>query len=501
MRILTTMVLATALSANMLAQSDVDALRYSLIDFGGTARSLGAGNAFGALGGDLSVTSTNPAGLGIYRSSEFSIGTRLLSINADAGYYGNTLSDGRYDFALTNAGMVFANVNRGKENATNDWVSGAFALNYNRVADYNNTFTYSGYNEHSSLLDSYTEFLNAGNGTAPGDVFNSDPFGAGLAWETYLINPMPLDSMHYFPVISDGRVQQTKVLNTEGGMSEFDISFAGNYGNRLYIGATIGIPHVRYAQSYAYSEEDVNNLHSDFNSFTLNDYAETWGTGINGKIGLIYRLNDYLRIGAAAHTPTLFGMSDQYYSSMSSDVSNGTFGYESPIGEFDYELVTPWRVIGSAAVTIKNIGFVSAEYEFVDYSESAFNFNRSLDAGDLSYESLVNTNIDTKYGTAGNLRLGAELVYDVFRIRGGYILQATPFNENIAAGDADLSRATYTAGLGIREESFFIDFGFAHTISTEYDIQYVYDNGDGVNDGATIDKTLNNFLLSFGFRF
>lgn len=495
------MVLATALSALSYAQSDVDALRYSMLDFGGTARSLGSGNAYGALGGDMSTASMNPAGLGIYRSSELIITPGLLSIAADATYYGNTVHDNRYNFALNNAGLVFANVNAGKEHATSGWVGGAFAITFNRLADFNSAVSYSGYNEGSSLLDTYTDFLNANGGTATADVFNKDPFGAGLAWETYLIDPMPFDSTQYYSVISDGRVQQTKSITTDGGINETAIAFAGNYGNRLYIGASIGIPHIRYAQTYTYTEEDVNNVHNDFNSFTLTDYAETFGTGVNAKLGMIYRVNDNLRFGVAAHTPTLYGMSDAYSSNMSSDVASGTYSYDSPFGEFDYELITPWRVIGSAAFTMKDIGFLSAEYEFVDYSESSFNFNRTLDAGDLSYENTVNTNIDTKYGTSGTLRVGAEFMYDVFRFRAGYIMSSTPFNDGIAAEGSDLAKTTYTAGIGIKEESFFIDLGYARSAITDYDIQYVYDNGSGVNEGASIDKTLNNFLLSFGFRF
>ena len=155
----------------------------------------------------------------------------------------------------------------------------------------------------------------------------------------------------------------------------------------------------------------------------------------------------------------------------------------------------------SLPVTIKKIGFISAEYEFVDYSESSFNFNRTFDAGDISYENTINTNIDTKYGAASIIRLGGELTYDVFRFRGGYIMSSSPFNDGIAADGADFAKNTWTAGLGIKEDDYFIDLAFAHSNTKEYDIQYVYDNGAGVNQGATIDKTFNNFLLSFGFRF
>jgi len=501
MKIFFTMVLATALTVTMQAQSDVDALRYSMLDFGGTARSLGSGNAYGALGGDMSSLSMNPAGLGIYRSSEFVVTPGLLNINSESAYYGNVVTDNKYNFNLSNLGLVFANVNPGKENAKDSWVSSAFAIGYNKLANYNSVAFYSGYNDRSSLMNTYVDYLNAGNFN-PSEVYDSDPFGAGLAWETYMINPVPYDTTQYYSEIFDGDVQQTKSIVTEGGYNEVVISFAGNYGNRLYVGATIGVPNINYRNYSIYQEEDINNEHPNFESFTLSDATETYGIGINAKFGLIYRINEYVRIGAAVHSPSLFGMQDNYYSSMSSTLdTTGYHSFDSPYGEFSYELVTPWRVIGSAAFTFKEVGMLSADYEFVDYSEAKFNFNRSYDASDFSYENSVNTNIDTKYGAVSNIRLGAELKHDVFRFRGGYMISASPFNDGIAAGDADFAKTTWTAGVGIKEKSYFIDFAYAHGKTTEYDIQYVYDDGAGVNEGATIDKTLNNFLLSFGFRF
>ena len=56
------------------AQNELDALRYSNTGTGGTARSYAMANAFGALGADLSAFHINPAGLGLYRKSEVSIG-------------------------------------------------------------------------------------------------------------------------------------------------------------------------------------------------------------------------------------------------------------------------------------------------------------------------------------------------------------------------------------------------------------------------------------------
>jgi hypothetical protein len=92
-------------------------------------------------------------------------------------------------------------------------------------------------------------------------------------------------------------------------------------------------------------------------------------------------------------------------------------------------------------------------------------------------------------------------MHDIFRVRGGYSIMATPFADGVATGGADFSRNTYTFGAGIREESFFIDFAYANTKSSEYDIHYIYSDGNGTNEGATVDNTISNFLLSLGFRF
>lgn len=55
------------------AQNEEDALRYSNVHLLGTARYMGLSGAYGAIGADFSTLSSNPAGIGLYRRSEFSI--------------------------------------------------------------------------------------------------------------------------------------------------------------------------------------------------------------------------------------------------------------------------------------------------------------------------------------------------------------------------------------------------------------------------------------------
>ena len=67
------------------------------------------------------------------------------------------------------------------------------------------------------------------------------------------------------------------------------------------------MPIVDYNAVVTYTEEDVQNVHDNFNQMTLTDQLNVNGAGINGKFGVIYRVNDYLRLGGAAHTPTALG--------------------------------------------------------------------------------------------------------------------------------------------------------------------------------------------------
>ncbi|NOR76732.1 MAG: hydrocarbon degradation protein, partial [Draconibacterium sp.] len=92
----------------MQAQDFVDVLRYSQIQVQGTARSGAMGNAFGALGGDFTSTSINPAGLGLYRSSEFTITPQSTNTNTESLYYGTKMTGSDYKFSLNNISYVSA---------------------------------------------------------------------------------------------------------------------------------------------------------------------------------------------------------------------------------------------------------------------------------------------------------------------------------------------------------------------------------------------------------
>jgi len=97
----TSLILAAAFLTftGAIAQNVDDALRYSQIFYTGTARFMSMSGAFTALGGDLSTLSQNPAGIGVFRSSELSLSPQLFHSKTSASFNGTT-DDYLYNFNL-----------------------------------------------------------------------------------------------------------------------------------------------------------------------------------------------------------------------------------------------------------------------------------------------------------------------------------------------------------------------------------------------------------------
>src|SRR5690554_4775011 len=119
------------------AQNEIDALRYGQISSGATARSIGLGGAAGSFGGDFSSLSTNPAGIGVYRSSELMITPTLRFNKVNGTYFNNKESEDHAKMTLNNFGVVFTNAAKGENYSNRNWKAVSFGIGYNRVADFN----------------------------------------------------------------------------------------------------------------------------------------------------------------------------------------------------------------------------------------------------------------------------------------------------------------------------------------------------------------------------
>jgi hypothetical protein len=471
-----------------IAQNDIDAMRYSQLTFGGTARFASMAGSMGALGGDISTLSFNPAGIAVYKKSELSITPSLFTEKTTSVYNDETSSDRKLNLNLGNIGLV-ATKNLAEKNNSTGWQSINFGFGYNRTNNFNTRVSIQGSNKTSSLLD---DFVHSANGHASADL---DGFSTGLAYQAYLLNPINpgnlpnFDTNYYDHVIPHYGELQKKSMTTKGSMGETVISFGGNYKNKVLIGATMGIVNARYTEETVYEEIDEKDTIKNFKSFAYSQNLTSKGTGFNVKFGVIVKPIDWLRIGAAIHSPTVIGMKDTYNSKMSSDLDNGDVhtDLKSKDGSFDYTVTTPFRAIGSLGFVVLKNALLNVDYEYVDYSYAQLSSSPNV-------FSDVNKTIRSNYTSTSNLRVGGEVRLDPITIRGGYALYGSPF---LGGENKNASRSSYTAGLGFRENNYFIDFAYVFTKYTQYN--YLY-------DPALVSSVKNNyqnssFMFTFGVKF
>jgi hypothetical protein len=239
--------------ASAFAQGEMDAYKYSLGDLNGTARYLGMGGAFGALGGDASAMSSNPAGLGIYRSSEV-VGTlSLSSIDTKSDWKGNVSKDDKSKLSFDNFSYVgyFPTAN---ESGIMSWNIG---LSYNRLKNFNRNYRLSGSQAYSLadyaadisygipendliyVKDSYDPYNNPNN-----------PWMSVLGYEGGYFGSFPTDRSNYHSGFgtmdatgtiwyADSPQNTTLNVSEKGAVDQYNFAFATNISNSIFLGATL----------------------------------------------------------------------------------------------------------------------------------------------------------------------------------------------------------------------------------------------------------------------
>ncbi|QHL87803.1 hypothetical protein GU926_10330 [Nibribacter ruber] len=478
------------------AQNEADVLRFSRTDFGGTARTLGLSGANVALGGDAGTLLANPAGLGLFRRSEVTVSAGLNFNENNSTVYGTSALDNRNNLNLPQVGLVIST--RKADDEEGDWRSGAFGIGFTRINNFNQRLAYNGTSPASAMkFGEYAAQQANANGLSPS---GSNPFSLqDLAFDTYLIDE---DAQGFFaPNLNDVN-QFSETIQTSGSQNQWDLSYGASFRDKLFLGASVGITSLRYKRTRTYSEQDPA---TDITSLTLRDELLTEGSGVMLKVGAIFKPSDAVRFGVTVQTPTWYTLRDAYNTSLevnyknepAAGVSLNQYAYTDP-GEFEYNLTTPFRASGGAAVFLGKNGFITADVEYVDYS------NGRLSADDYSF-SEANQATRSAYKSAVNYRLGAEGRFDVFRVRAGYGLYGDPFKDS----DIDQSKTFFSGGVGLRQNNYFIDAAYVHS---QYKSLYApYTNVDVNNSSSeyfgletplvTTENKNHNFVLTFGWNF
>jgi len=498
MRKLSLVILITAsLTAGINGQNVDDALRYSQVFYTGSARFMSMGGAFTALGGDLSTLSQNPAGLGVFRSSEISISPQLFHINTIANFKANSTEDYIYEFGLGQGGIVFSLPRRNKESG---FTTLNFGYSYNQTNNLNQHVTINGVSNSSSLTDYWAEISDG----FYHDQLETEAPDAFLAYDVWLIDTLSGSNVNYGTVYSNygdnfpstyGQTVQ-RLISTEGYTNEHAFSFGGSYSDKLFFGATVGITRLRYTSKYEHSESTEADLPSLFTDFNYTFYYDNIGTGYTFKLGAIYKPVESLRIGFGFHSPGLYRIDEYVNDNITSHFSDVAIPYESSneAVRYNYALTTPFKILAGAALQIKKVGLISLDYEFIDYGSAKFS-----ETGDGYNYSAKNQAIKNSLRPANNLRLGAEARLNNIYFRGGYGYYGKVWKDDELKSNVNYH--SFSLGTGFREKNIIVDFGF--TRMTNPDKYMLYDlNDTEIEDPMSeISVSRNIFTLTFGYKF
>jgi hypothetical protein len=414
----------------------------------------------------------------------------IFSGNTESKYQANKSTDSRSTFYVGNIGYVMAI--KLPENNAYKMKQIQFGFGLNRMATFSNRALIDGQNNESSLV---TKYLNDADesGSNPDNLYYAPyNFGAALAYDTKLIYQDT--NIVWQSDLPNGGLHQTKNIETRGGTTETVLSAGSNFADKLFVGMTFAFPRINYQEDSYYFEKDNNSLSPYLKSFERTEYLHTTGTGFNFKIGFIYKPIDFVRIGGAFHTPTYYtNVHDAFSASMTAvydqpplSTSNSTvFNASSPNGDYEYDITTPLRAMGSLAFVIGQYGLISADYEYIDYSSA------HLRAYDYNFSAENNT-IRSSFAAANNVRIGTEWKAGMLAFRGGYNIYGSPYKGENMTGKG--SRTGYSFGFGVRESSYFVDFSFSH--SSYNDDYYLYN----IAPASANTYNANSYSLTFGLR-
>lgn len=489
-------------------------------DLFGTSRFVGMGGALGALGADISVTSSNPAGTALITKHD-------VSLTAGGSWLGNNSARQYADGAFAQFDQMGAVVSfRGSGKLRNFNI----AFNYQKKIDYNSSF--------------YGEAFTAGSW--------ADQLW-GLSWEAYdnrnsLYHSNP---DNYFNTIyeladrtglfartgeeiekSDDDMNSTLGV-VRGSLSSYDVNFSFNLSNRIYLGVTVGVDNVDFRRTTDYMEERAD-VDGNFQDFGYYNEQVVSGNGYNLKFGAIVRPfeSSPFRVGFTVETPTWYSLTyvdDQSLTTQYALEDKNKLVYDpdnfheyyvydlsdSYINYLEYYLNTPWKVRVQAGSTVSNFLAWGVEYEFANYPGSTMRFPSSYGSViDYGFKEMTRSQLKPQH----TFRAGIELKpTSALSLRAGYnfISSTTSPDSYWDPMEADCSVAyptgldymnmsdthIVTAGLGYRYKWLYADiaYKYRHQTGDYYAFNSYWSNTSAVS--IPVDLTKHSITATIGARF
>lgn len=528
------MSLALAASMHAAAQETYLNAALSTRDLNGTARYVGMGGAMDALGADLSTISTNPAGIGLFRSSQAKVSFGMVSQQGAEDFLGAQKNNMSFD----QAGFVWA-IRTSKRSFVN------VAFNYTKSANFDFILSAAGKLDKASqnklsylkgaagLFELDTD--NSGNmwgwqGNDKSDLYNTADY---LYYNAFLTSKAQDGSLSYG--YNDASAYQFGRAHT-GYVGQYDINLSGNANDRFYWGFTVGISDVHYNAESQYTENILNASNQDAGTLTMNDTRRITGTGYDIKAGVIFRPVETspFRIGLSVATPTFYDLTSYSNTTLENGTKFGAYDHGNYETSYDFRLNTPWRFGLSAGTTVGDYLAVGAGYEYADYASLD---TRIKDGGyyddwgnyseTSSSDKAMNSATKKTLKGVSTLKIGAEFRPDPsIAVRLGYNYVSPMYRSDAEKGtlvssisNAYTSTTDYTnwkatnritAGLGWTLERFTVDVAYQYqqTNGTFYPFAGFEAKDPSTNevltnyaDGVKVKNQRHQVMLTLGYRF
>lgn len=478
------------ISLGLHAQGVDDAINFSQIRYEGTARSMAMGGAVGAMGGDLTAVCINPAALGLYRGSEFTFTTGVQRTTTLSSYYGTQDSEHRMRLSIPNIGFVMG----GEVSNYKPLRYFFFSFGLTRTNDFSYYSTARGLNPSSSMVDA---FLQTANGiddvlnphNNPGNYFADNyPFTLNPAWETYLIDRY-LDSagQYYFDSpVPPGNINQQDVVSCRGRSGEWTIAMAGNFYDKLFVGSSLGVTHIKRISKRTYTEN------GSFGNWAYQEDLADTAWGVNFKLGMVYYPTSWLRVGASWHSRSLSSIGEVWSTDMASTLNGlGYHKYYSPNLYQTYEFRSPHSFTGSLAFIFANRGMLTADVDYLDYGTS------KLKSDEFSFAD-ANQDIRSLLKPSLNIRIGTEWRFRQYFVRGGMAYYGSPY------GFGEMYGSTKKLALGIgyaTEEEILWDFAYELSRNVKgYTPYQCYIDGENIVDDIVQHQWRNKLVVTMKMK-
>lgn len=463
---------------NISAQNYNDAYRISEQTIDYDARTLALGNSTIATFGNFSSALINPAGLGTIHKNVMRLSVNSNSYNNSSTFFNNLSSSKRGNTGLSQFSLIMPLPTKKG--------SAVLALGYQQTRDFMSTMSFNAFNSgNNSMIQDLTSF-------------NED-----IAYELGVSYPVYDSKGDYIKdeTSINGKLRQTGSLKEEGNLNSWLMSGALEISKDVFFGLTVNVISGNYLSNRNYTENDYDfdnysglldpqdSSTLGFESFHINDIIDWNISGWDLRLGLLYKPNSALSLGAMIKFPTSYSIEENYSIYGKSYFTNNIFEVNQPGVTNRYEISSPYELSAGVSSSFSLLR-VNAGVKLVDYSQIEYKsgFEKDILTG-------KNDEIKELLGRVVNYNLGIEftLPFPALKVRGGFIYNPSPFK-----GDSnDYDKKYLTAGIGFpMTKNLILDIAYLNGWWKNFGDNY------GINISRTYqDINIEKIVMSVSYTF